>query len=157
MLGVKRKKQFNQMKYFFVIAFCASVLALVAVHIGDIYFDLQPCKLCVYQRWVYVAIGTSAGLGFLLQRCRRKIIAMTILLILLEGMIAFFHFGVEHKWVEYNSGCSTVGFNQATSTEDLKQMIMSRDLVFCDAPVLVFGFSIAGWNLLYSVLILVAC
>ncbi len=75
---------------------------------------------------------------------------------LTTAAIGVFHSGVEQKWWEGPSSC-TSGDIGGLSTEDLMEQIMSAPLVRCDdIPWQMLGLSMAGWNAVLSgVLVLV--
>ncbi len=75
---------------------------------------------------------------------------------LTTAAIGVFHAGVEQKWWEGPSSC-TSGDIGGLSTEDLMEQIMSAPLVRCDdIPWQMLGLSMAGWNAVLSgVLVLV--
>jgi disulfide bond formation protein DsbB len=61
-----------------------------------------------------------------------------------------YHAGVEQKWWEGPTSC-TSGDIGGLSAEELMDQIMSAPLVRCDdIPWEMFGLSMAGWNALLS-------
>ena len=123
--------------------------ALLSEHVGG----LRPCELCLYERWpwyatialtlVVVLVGAKRGAGAVLALCG---------LILLAGAgLAFYHVGVEQHWFAGPSTCS--GAAAADSVEALKAQIMGTAPVRCDEIAWsLFGISMAGWNLIASLL-----
>ena len=120
-------------------------------HIGG----LQPCVLCIYQRYPYgmtIAASAAAALLAYLDRGRwsRLLIALCGLTFLVGAGIAAFHVGVELQWWAGTSECG----GQATGADtvaELKRQLMGQGVVRCDAVAWSFlGVSMAGWNLLLS-------
>lgn len=109
-------------------------------HIGD----LAPCKLCINQRWphaVAVLIGLVAALF------PHRILALFgAAAALTTSAIGFYHAGVEWKWWEGPTTC-TSGSVGDLAVKDLLNQILEAPMVRCDEiPWEMFGLSMAGWN-----------
>jgi disulfide bond formation protein DsbB len=128
---------------------------LLFEHVGG----LQPCELCLYQRWPYYAAIVAAAVALLSggDGAMRLVIALCALLFAISTVLAFYHVGVEQHWFAGPTAC-TGSVSGATSIEALKAQLLARQPVSCDAPAWrLFGVSLAGWNLLASVAIAVFC
>ncbi len=130
----------------------AATAALLAALVAQYGFDLQPCVLCIWQRWPYLAATVLGLAAFVLHRsptAARVLTGLAILAVLVSGGIGGFHVGVEQGWWEGTSGCgSTSG---ATDLNALRAQILSAPIVRCDEVAFsLFGISMAGWNLLYA-------
>jgi disulfide bond formation protein DsbB len=129
--------------------------ALVLQYVGS----LVPCELCLYQRWPYYAAIVATGIALLSgdDRAMGAVIALCALLFTASTVLAFYHVGVEHHWFAGPSAC-TGGASGASSVEALKAQLLARQPVSCDEPAWrLFGISLAGWNLVASVLITAFC
>ncbi len=120
---------------------------------------LQPCELCLYQRWPYYAalaitlIAVAAG--------RRAvtvgIVALCGLMFLGGAALAFYHVGVEQHWFAGPTAC-TGGASASGSLADFKAQLMARQPVSCDEPQWsFFGVTLAGMNLLASLVLAGFC
>ncbi len=129
--------------------------ALFSQYVGG----LQPCELCLYQRWPYYAalavtlIAVAAG--------RRAvtigIVALCGLMFLGGAALAFYHVGVEQHWLAGPTAC-TGGALAGGSLADFKAQLMARQPVSCDEPQWsFFGVTLAGLNLLASVVLAGFC
>lgn len=133
---------------------CAAVVgaALGSQFIGK----LQPCELCLYERWPYYAAVVIAALGFSIHEHRGpRVIAMWTLLLLFAAstVLAAYHVGVEQHWIAGPSAC-TGGTNGAASPEQLLAMLQHRQPVQCDVVQWSFhGVSLAGLNLIASLVL----
>lgn len=130
----------------------AAASALIAALISQFGFDLQPCVLCIWQRWPYVAAIVLGLAAILLRRNRPAAMVLTglaVLAVLVSGGIGAFHVGVEQGWWEGTSGCgSTSGTNDLNA---LRAQIMNAPIVRCDEVAFsLFGISMAGWNALFA-------
>jgi disulfide bond formation protein DsbB len=143
-----------------------AVLLLIAsaVIVGGALFSqyaggLQPCELCLYERWPYYAAIVAAAVALLSggNRAMRAVVALCALLFAASTALAFYHVGVEQHWFAGPSAC-TGSITGATSIEALKAQLLARQPVSCDAPSwTLFGVSLAGLNLIASALLTVAC
>jgi disulfide bond formation protein DsbB len=129
--------------------------ALLFQYVGG----LQPCELCLYQRWPYYAAIVATGVALLSgsDRAMGAVIALCALLFAASTVLAFYHVGVEHHWFAGPSAC-TGSATGASSIEALKAQLLARQPVNCDEPAWrLFGVSLAGWNLVASALITAFC
>src|SRR5476649_448213 len=129
--------------------------ALLFQYVGG----LEPCELCLYQRWPYYAAIVATGVALLSggDRAMGAVIALCALLFAASTVLAFYHVGVEHHWFAGPSACTGSGTG-ATSVEALKAQLLARQPVNCDEPAWrLFGISLAGWNLVASVLLAAFC
>lgn len=144
----------------------ASAAMLAAAFAFQYLGDLDPCVLCVYQRWPHaaaIAIGAPtlavAGRpGAIKPRVlMTALIAMAAALMVSAG-IGVYHVGVEQGWVEASAACTGSIATMADSVETLRRQILTASTARCDEPAWVFlDISMAGWNaLLAAVLAAVA-
>jgi disulfide bond formation protein DsbB len=118
--------------------------ALAFQYIGE----MPPCKMCYWQRYGHI---TAIGLGVLAFFLPvNALILLALLAVLSSAVIGGFHAGVEQGWWEGPTTC-TSGPIGGLSTDDLLNQIMSAPLVRCDEiPWVMFGISMAGWNMIVS-------
>ena len=138
------------------LAALASATALAAAFIGQYGFELQPCVLCVYQRWPYVIVNALSviALGLHGRKLGRKLATGALLvsaLTLVTGTgIAAYHVGVEQHWWAGSEGCAGTG-GTAQTLEALRAQIMATPVTRCDEVAFsLFGVSMAGYNVLFS-------
>ena len=131
-------------------------LALMAQYWGG----LQPCVLCIYQRYAHGAAG-GAGLLALALVARpvacRFLTGLGALALLAGAAIAAFHVGVEQHWWRGTEGCHAPGFDADLSIDELREAMLGTRFVPCDEiPWELFGISMAGYNFLFSLVLGVA-
>ncbi|MES2607230.1 MAG: disulfide bond formation protein B [Pseudomonadota bacterium] len=85
----------------FAMALGALIFALAAEH----FWSVKPCVLCMYQRYVMLALIGAAVIGFFIQA---RAFSWLYALIVLAGLsIAGYHIGVEQHWWKGPDACST--------------------------------------------------
>ena len=116
---------------------------------------LQPCVLCLWQRWPHV-VAIAAGLVgmFLIRQGRRApagwaALAAALALAVTAGIGAY-HAGVELHWWEGTASCGATG-PTGTSAAALRDRLLAAPVVRCDEIAWsLIGISMAGWNFLVS-------
>ena len=137
-----------------LILLSASLATLVAAlgfqHLGD----LDPCILCIYQRWPYVAVAGLAALVLALPHSgwlRPALLGLCGAALLVGGGLALFHVGVEQHWWAGTAACEGQVSITRGSIEDLRAQLLGAPVTRCDQVAWsLFGISMAGYNLLVS-------
>ena len=149
--------------YVFTIIALACFTALAAAFIAEGFLGLEPCKLCIYQRYPF-ALGLCLGLiGIALRK--NTMASVTLLIICGLGFLgnsitAFYHTGVElHWWVSAVEGC-TVTFENDSASKSLLENIMSAPMGDCSKipwadPI--FGLSMANYNIPFCLGLFLFC
>lgn len=130
----------------------ASAIVLGAALASQYVGGLQPCELCLLQRWPWTAaIVISFVVLFAGERGPLLWVALVLALVFAVGSaLAFYHVGVERHWYPGPSACTASG-SRAATVEELRQQLMHQQPVQCDQPAFeLFGVSMAGWNLVAS-------
>lgn len=140
----------------FALLAAASAAILAAAFAFQYIGGLEPCVLCIYQRYPY---GAVIGLGLLGVLAANRPGAGRGLLAALMGLaaaalvtdaaIAGFHVGVEQKWWEGTQAC--VGVTGAGTIEELRAQLLGQKVVRCDEVAWsLAGISMAGYNMLIA-------
>lgn len=130
------------------ISLLASTAALGAVFVAQYGFNLQPCVLCVYQRWPYAVVIALVILGSAARRhiSRKYLLLGCAAAFAVTAAIGMFHVGVEQQWWQGSSACTASGA-KATTLAELKAQILAAPLTKCDEIAWqLFGISMAGYN-----------
>jgi disulfide bond formation protein DsbB len=133
----------------------ASLASLAIAFASQYWGGLQPCVLCIYQRYPY---GVAAALGIIgmivagRPNLLRSILLLAAIAFLVDAGIAAFHVGVEQHWWAGTSECGSL-LDLNAKPEDLKNQLLNQPVVRCDeAAWTLFGISMAGYNFLYAAL-----
>ncbi len=113
---------------------------------------LNPCVLCIYQRYAYGAALAFAVLAFLLAGRpggRRLMLAGAGLSFAGGSALAVFHVGVEQKWWRGTAECHAPALPENATVEQLREILLNQAFAPCDkVPWELFGISMAGFNIL---------
>ena len=130
------------------------VILLASVYASQYIGGLQPCVLCLYQRWPWWVATGLAILALVLRghsRLQTLVVGLASLSILCGSGIAVFHMGVEQHWWRGLASCSSMVSNIPMTVEALKEQILSEPVVRCDEMDWSFlGISMSGYNALIS-------
>jgi len=134
----------------------ASAGSLLAAFFFQYVVGLQPCILCIWQRWPYAAVIALTILALTVAaraaKLRAALLALCGVVFLIGGGIAVFHVGVEQHWWTGTPGCGVTA--TADSIEALRAQIMAAPVVRCDQVAWsLFGISMAGYNILISLVL----
>ena len=128
-----------------------ATLGSVALFGGALMFQyvggLAPCHLCLIQRWPHrVAIAVGLLALALPGRARQALAWIGTATMTVSAGLGLYHAGVEQKWWEGPSTC-TSGDISGVATDDLLNQIMNAPVVHCDQIAWsMWGISMAGWN-----------
>lgn len=147
----------RQPALFFGVVIVISVLAVSLAITSEIFLGLEPCVMCIYQRWGFVIAATFAFMGLLVRKNISTVkiaAAFTGLSFLGNAAIAFYHSGVELKWwVSAVEGCTIPDFGDGASGSNQSWIdnIMSTPSKSCDVIAWqdpIFGLSMANYNVI---------
>lgn len=142
-------------KIFFIFIFVISFTAVTASYVMEHYFMMVPCKLCYYQRWTYLGLVFLCAFGYFDKKHDKITIILVLLALIFGTSVAFTHMAVEMGWLKLDLSCTSNFERQPQSIEDFKALIADKEIVPCDMPrYKFFGITIAGWNFIYSSVIL---
>ncbi len=139
-------------RYFPSLILAASIGVLGGAFFFQHVVGLDPCILCIWQRYPYVA---TIALSLIAIFCvgaggRGWILGLCGLVFLAGAGIAGFHVGVEQHWWQGTAEC-TGAIAPGRGVADLLARAQAVQPVRCDEiPWSLFGVSMAGYNVLIS-------
>jgi len=133
--------------------------ALAIEHVGGV----KPCPLCLEQRWAYYLGIPATFLALVLVSMGRVRLGAVLLLAVALGYLAnaglgLYHAGVEEKWWPGPATCAGAA-PQALGGAGLGVLgsLTETRVIRCDeAPMHIFGLSLAAWNVVVSLALMVA-
>ena len=131
------------------VSFCILISTLLIEYI----FNFPPCKLCIYQRIPYLLI-IIFGIGLVFFKKMREFLFIFIMLQIANFFIAFFHSLVERGVVEYEMNCTSTGSDIQT-IDELRNFLEKVPIAKCNEILFsIMGLSLANFNLIVSVLLI---
>lgn len=125
----------------------------LSAYIMEHQFGVLSCKLCVYERLVFVAAGILAFIAFLLfpPKSQSLFIFLIGLIFLGGGILALYHVGIQNHLISLPEFCNTQDFGKLNSVQALKEALLQTPFVRCDQVTFSFlGVSLAGYNAILS-------
>ena len=147
------------LRYILIVIFAIGFATLILTWMSEHVFGLQPCILCLFQRYICIFVTVLAGLGaFIMPSYARPQIMVICGAVLLVGAgVAFYQVGVEEHWFKVPYICSA-NLAAATSIDDLQDQLMNISPAACDQVAFrLFGISMAGYNVFLSLLLAILC
>lgn len=140
------------------VAIAIILAALGFEHIGG----YIPCPLCLQQRWAYYACIPALFVALVMLSAERPRIASAIFVLCalafaLNAALGVYQSGAEWKFWPGPDTCSGAqSLTQAAG--NLLNDLQKTHVIRCDeAAWRMFGLSFAGWNVVISVVLLIAC
>ncbi|NUX01270.1 disulfide bond formation protein B [Wolbachia endosymbiont of Madathamugadia hiepei] len=127
----------------------SSTVALVFAYVLEYFFNMLPCKLCIYERIVYYVTGLLAVAHMI---TNNKILVYAMFCSYLVGaIISFYHVGLELRLFHDVLGCTEQASGNV-SVEELRNNLLNPNYSpSCNRPHYVLGVSLATWNLIYLI------
>ncbi len=120
---------------------------------------LEPCKLCLQQRWPHyaallagiVSLGAAMALPAMKPRVLAAGLVVLAMLFLVSAVMGAYHAGVEWQWWPGPADCAAAPGLRAASTADFLAQLQGVRVVNCaEAPWRWLGLSLAGYNAIAS-------
>ncbi len=142
----------NKKNFYLFILFYSLIAVFFALY-TEYMLGFKPCKLCLYQRIPYVIAIFISFIGYNYFN-NDKILFIIIIIFIISALISGYHYGVENSIFEEFSGCTNNYLEIVDKAELLKSL--NDNVVSCkDVNFKLFGISLAGINLLFSLLIII--
>ncbi len=142
----------NKKKFYIFILFYSLFAIFFALYVEYV-LGYKPCKLCLYQRIPYIIAIFISFIGYNYFK-NDKILILVIAVFLTSFFISGYHYGIENNIFKEFSGCTNNSLNIIDKSELLKSL--NDNVVNCkDVNFKLFGMSLAGINLLFSLLIVI--
>lgn len=140
-----------------VILWLFSLFALSFAYIGELFFDLIPCPLCMYQRIPYGLVLILVPFIFIPRwgKLTTALLVLMCLIFISGAAVSFYHIGVEQFWWGKPELCGAPVV-QNDSFLELKRNVLAT-IAPPDCSEIqweMFGISMAGYNFLLSLFLL---
>lgn len=121
----------------------ASTAALASAYALQYLAGFEPCQMCYWQRYPYVAVIAVAVIG-VASRFVRLGLLVTLALFLVGTGLSVWHVGVEQGIFALPTDCVAGG--TATTVEELRALIMTAPPTCDQVTVSFLGLSLSTWN-----------
>ena len=143
-------------RYWFWVISILSMLAISSALIAEYIFNLEPCSMCLKQRYPYYFILIIFVLFLFIHQFPRILFYLGAQLASVYGLFySIWHVGIEQKILSGPDSCSG-SLNTSESVENLKEQIIGKAVINCEDIVWVFfGISAATINTFLLLLIFI--
>ena len=144
---------FLNKKNFYLFVLFYSLLAIFFALYVEYILGYKACKLCLYQRVPYIFAIFICFIGYNYFK-NDKILILVAIIFLISVLISGYHYGIESNIFKEFSGCAVNSLEIVDKTELLNSL--NNNVTSCkDVNFKLFGISLAGINLLFSLLIII--
>ncbi len=119
----------------------------------EYYYNLKPCKICLIQRYMWLLILIFSFIA-VFQIINKKIISLITLISFFSlSLVALYHSAIEFGLITNIFSCTTSSGLEATSIEELSEIIMNTQNNDCAFPKFNFyGITLSNLSFLASVI-----
>jgi disulfide bond formation protein DsbB len=121
----------------------ASAAALATAYALQYLGGFEPCQMCYWQRYPYMAVIGVAVIGVASRFVRLGLLLVLVLFLTGAGLAAW-HVGVEQGVFALPSGCAVI--EQATSVEELRAQLRAAPPACDQVSVSFLGLSLSAWS-----------
>ena len=130
-----------------------SILSLCIAYFIQYVLDHSPCNLCLIERIPYIISVILISLIFIINKFKKIISIILLLLFIFGAIVSFYHFGIEQDFFSESLVCNLEN-NTSLSKEQLLKQLENSSIVSCkDVTFTVFGFSLATINTIISIIL----
>ena len=142
-------------RYWAIIVFLLSVLAISNALIAEFIFHILPCEMCYNQRYPYYFIISIFIVFYFINKTSNIWLYVLVELAVLYGLFySVWHVGIEQNLLTGPSSCSGK-LREANSVNDLKEQILNQGVINCgEISWSMFGLSAAALNSLLLFMLL---
>ena len=142
-------------RFWAVIVFVLSIIAISSALIAEYVFNLLPCKMCLYQRYPYYFIISIFILFYFFRKTSSVwFYILTELAIIFGLFYSIWHVGIEQKLLPGPYSCSE-SLKEVGTIEKLKEQIANQEIINCnDISWSMLGLSAATVNTILLILFL---
>lgn len=150
-------KNLNKLQKLALMLFFISSMAIGFTYYVEHYLEIEPCSLCLYQRYPYYLLAVVAVVGFLRGDLRyaRHIMLLYSFIFMVGGAIALYHTLVEHEVISEPTPCTAKNSTAKMSIEDVKALIFKKNNSCKEVKFKIFGASMAELNFAFSLIMVI--
>ena len=135
---------------FLIFSALVSLSSLSFAYAAQYFFDINPCILCLYERYFYWGIFITGLIGYF--SWPNLMFNLSGFILLGGCALGLYHLGVELHWWQGTAACHGAAATKATSIEDLRAMLKAKPMARCDqANWHIMGVSATHINLAWFI------
>jgi len=119
---------------FFILNAIITLIIVISSFTFEFYYDLIPCKICLIQRYMWVLVFISFMLAVFKVANKKVISLISTIILFLLSLIALYHSAIEYGLVKNIFLCTTTSGLDATSIEELSNIILNTENNDCAFP-----------------------
>jgi disulfide bond formation protein DsbB len=135
-----------------------SVFSLGFAYYVEYVMGIEPCPLCIYQRFPYLYLIKLAVAGLLIKKISKYTLFSIMITLVIACTLAGYHMGVERGVFQPSELCANIlHIPEHFNIHDVKKMLYDAPVASCTRPgYKIFGISMTEWNLALNFGILTA-
>jgi len=142
-------------KNFFYSSLIISTVSVATSFFFEYYYNLTPCKICLIQRYMWILISVSSFIALFRVASKKIISLITLIAYFLLSLIALYHTAIELGFISNIFSCTTTSGLEATSVEQLSDIIMNTENNDCAFPKFSFlGITFSNLSFITSTILL---
>ncbi len=147
----------ERMALILVLITCALVYitALILEH-G---FNVLPCKLCHYERIIFILAGIVSLLGlFIFPHWGRKMLPLLVTIFASGTGVALYHVGIQEGIFTLPSFCAPSALPEGLNINEIRDFLLKTPFVPCNEVTFsILGLSLSWYNALLTLVLGIYC
>ena len=124
----------------------------------EFFLNLIPCKLCLYQRYLWLFLLLACILNLKQSRESRYIEIIITITLYAIITLSFYHSGIEFGFFNNIISCTSENNETVNSLEELDSLIRNTKNMDCAFPKFkIFNLSLSNLSFLFSTSLLLFC
>ena len=120
---------------------------LLSAYYFQYFGGLNPCQMCIWQRWPHFAVIFFSLLIILTKKYAVTLLIFAALSALTTSIIGVWHSGVELEFFYLPEACSSSSLGSINTVQDL----INKPMISCNVIAWSFlGLSMTNWNTILS-------
>ena len=122
---------------------------LLSAYYFEYFLELNPCQMCIWQRWPHFAVIFFCLLIILKKKYAVPLLIFAALSAFITSIIGIWHSGVELEFFYSPDGCSSSSPGSINNVQDL----INKPMISCNIFAWSFlGLSMTNWNTILSLI-----
>lgn len=122
-------------------------------------FHVLPCKLCHYERMIFIIAGITSLLGlFIFPHWGRTTLLILATIFAAGTGVALYHVGIQQGFFPLPSFCSPSAIPEGLNINEIRDFLLKTPFVPCNEVTFsILGFSLSWYNALLTLVLGAYC